>query len=180
MKYYDNFLPENLAEELYNLGNNVMFGKHNEKVHFWTNYRWDQSIIKDSAAVICIQLPEHFLSIIDDILIKKQLLNEELDVTLTKGSSASINVWTKNSYIPTHKDGTHRKAITIYLTKDWNYNDGGLFNWKDKNIKEWYTVTPLFNRAVLNDDNHTHGTTPVTSDRFRITLQIFINKVKNT
>lgn len=175
MKEYSNFLPEDLADKLYNIGDDIMRGKYPEKINVWTNYLWDKTIIEDSSVVICIRVPETFLEDIQNSLIEKNIFDPSTDVSLTESRSAMLYVWTKNSYIPVHADGIYSKAVTVYLGRNWKYNDGGLFNWQDKHDENWKTITPTFNKAVVNDLGYLHGTTPVKSDNFRITLQIFLN-----
>jgi hypothetical protein len=177
MKEYIDFLPESLADEIYSVGNDIMRGRYSEKVNFWTNYLWDESIIQDSAVVICIRLPEKFLEDIQNVLSAKGIFDKDTDVPLTHSKSAMIYVWTKDSYIPEHADGIYSKAVTIYLGRNWNYNDGGLFHWQDKNKNTWNVITPDFNKAVVNNAGYNHGVTPVKSKNFRITLQIFLNNI---
>ena len=176
MKKFENFLPVDLAKKYYNFGLDVVSGK-SESNYVWTNQAWDKSIIKDSATVVCVRLPDEFLQEVQDILESNGCFDEKKDIPLTSSRSAMIYVWTKNSYIPVHADKVYSKAVTVYLNSSWEYNDGGMFNWFDEQLQEWQNISPVFNRAVLNDSGYLHGTTPVKSSNNRITLQIFINPI---
>lgn len=178
MKKYNNVLSEILADELFNLGNNIVtskyFGPH---LKIWTNYAWDKDIVKDSTAVICIQVPENIAIKIQKDLEDKGIFNPNEHKQLKETGGALVYVWTKNSYIPEHTDYAYSKALTIYLNRSWSYNDGGLFNWQDPKTKEWNSVIPFFNMAMVNDSGLPHGITPVKSDQFRITAQIFLHSI---
>jgi len=176
MKEINNFLPVDLAKQYYDFGLNVVTGKSGSN-HVWTNQAWDRSIIKDSAIVICIKLPDEFLQELQDILQSKTYFDPQVDQSLTLSKSAMIYVWSKNSYIPVHEDVKYSKAITVYLNSCWEYNDGGMFNWFDEKSQEWKNITPTFNKAVVNDSGYLHGITPVKSSGNRITLQIFLNPI---
>ena len=176
MKEVNNFLPVDLAKQYYNFGLDVVTGKSGLN-HVWTNQAWDKSIIKDSAIVVCIKLPDEFLQELQDILQLKSYFDPTVDQPLTSSKSAMIYVWSKNSYIPVHEDVRYSKAITVYLNNSWEYNDGGMFNWFDEKSQEWKNITPTFNKAVINDSGYLHGITPVKSSSNRITLQIFLNRI---
>lgn len=176
MKEVNNFLPEDLAKQYYNFGLDVVTGK-SESNYVWTNQAWNKNIVKDSSIVICIKLPDKFLQELQDILQLKSHFDPTIDEPLTSSKSAMVYVWSKNSYIPVHADGTYSKAITVYLNNSWEYNDGGMFNWFDEKSQEWKNITPTFNKAVINDSGYLHGITPVKSSSNRITLQIFLNRI---
>jgi hypothetical protein len=165
---YNNFLPLDFAKELHELAINVISGKSNEKFFFWTNKSWPEYIVKESSEVICINLDENRFNKIKEILSKNNLNIKNFN----DGDFAMIYIWNKNSYIPYHNDGDTRKAITVYLNEDWEFNDGGLFLWQNKS--KWEVVLPEYNVCILNDEDDIHATTPVTSNKPRITLQVFI------
>ena len=176
MKIVDNLLPEELADKYYNFGLDVVSGRSDAN-HVWTNKAWDESIVKDSAVVVCIKLPDYFLDELQSVLLKNNIFNSEKDIPLNVSKSAIIYVWFKNSYIPVHTDSDYTKSVTVYLNRKWEYNYGGMFNWFDKDKNEWKNIMPIFNRAVVNDSGYLHGITPVKSHNSRITLQVFLHPI---
>ena len=180
MIQYKSFLPKAFAEKLYSLGTNVLYGTTNEKFNILTNKSWDENLVLNSAPVICINLDGDRLNMVQSILEEKGIYNQDKDYSLSETGSAMVYLWTKGSYIPVHNDGSYSKAATIYLNKEWSYNDGGMFNWYNKDEEKWNAVLPSFNLCLLNDKLQLHGTSPVTSENnVRITLQIFIELKKD-
>jgi hypothetical protein len=179
MIQFFNVLPENFADSLYQLGEDVLKGKCDEKFKFWTNKMWSSDIVEESAPVICFNLEGDRLNMVQSILEEKGIYNPKTDLPLQKNNGASIYIWTNGSYIPSHNDGIYSKGITIYLNRDWSFNDGGMFNWYEKSQNEWKAVLPSFNMAMLNDKLQLHGTSAVTTkNKARITLQIFYESKK--
>lgn len=171
---FSDFLPIELAEGLYSHGLDVISGAKAPR-GIWTNLMWDTSLSEQSGLVLCIRPPESIEEEIESLLIRCGVLNLETDERITK-TGTSINVWGHGSFIPSHSDGNYSKAVTVYLNKDWKYNDGGIFHWQSIETKDWYSVTPSFNRAVVNGEGIPHGISPVHT-KCRITLQIFIHKL---
>jgi hypothetical protein len=179
MKTYNDLLEIPLAIKVRTLAKDIIEGRHSGLgIRMWTNYAWDKSIVQDSAVVLCIQMPDDIIQEIENVLIDKDILNLEIHERITLTKKVMAYAWTKNSYIPEHNDGIYSKAVTIYLNESWTYNDGGLFTWMDPSDTIWKTISPIFNRAVVNDSGFHHGITPVKSDSPRITLQIFLD-IKN-
>lgn len=174
MKEFKDFLPVELAQKYYNFGLDVVSGRSGFN-RVWTNQAWQENIVKDSAVVVCIALPEILLYELQAILEEKGIFDKNMHKPINISKSAMVYVWSKNSYIPMHDDDIYSKAITVYLNENWSYNDGGMFNWYDPNSKEWKNIEPSFNKAVVNDSGYSHGITPVKSSHSRITLQVFLN-----
>jgi hypothetical protein len=174
MIQYFNILPENFADSLYQLGLDIASQKCNEKFQIHTNWSWDPGIVEESAPVICIKLDGERLQMVQSILEAKGVYDPETDLPLQEAGGAMIYLWTNGSYIPSHSDGVYAKAITIYLNRDWSFNDGGMFNWYEESQNEWKSVLPSFNMGMLNDTLQLHGTSAVTTkNKMRITLQVF-------
>ena len=175
MKVINNLLPENLANSLLKIAEEVVYdsGPNRDAYNVWTNLAWDNRIVGDSSLVVCIAVPDKILSEIDDCLIKNNILDPKLDKLLSDAKSAMLYVWTNGSYIPPHKDSTMGKAVTVYLNRSWSLSNGGLFCWRSNN--EIRCVEPTFNVAIENTEKEEHFTTPVTTkDYLRVSLQIFI------
>ena len=169
------FLPDSLASDLYDYGFSVATGnavQNPQKI--WTNLKWHDSLVANSGLVLCIRPPKEIKNQIENNLIEKNFLDLEKEKRISQ-TGINVNVWGRGSYITAHPDLSYSKSITIYLNKNWNYNDGGIFHWQNSNNKEWNSVAPTFNKAVINQSGVMHGISPVQSN-FRITLQIFIHK----
>jgi hypothetical protein len=95
-------------------------------------------------------------------------------------------VWHKNAAINLHNDKDQIFGATIYLNKNWDINNGGLFVWKDeaedlKNLaKNNYVgkmsaLCPSYNMMVVNTNKSWHLVTAVSPyiTENRITLQIW-------
>lgn len=174
MKIYKNVLSPEFAKKLYTFATDIVSGKHyQEDLAVWTNFAWDKQIVKDSAPVLCIRIPKTTSKKLEEELQRSGIFDPQTDKPLYE--HALIYVWFKNSYIPCHEDGHASKAVTIYLNENWDYNEGGLFQWLDSETNEWKIIFPNFNTAVVNNSGLPHGITPVKSDtQFRVTVQTFI------
>jgi Rps23 Pro-64 3,4-dihydroxylase Tpa1-like proline 4-hydroxylase len=178
MKQYKSVLTEDFATFLYNFADDTVRSKRKDPVSFYLNKAWDDYIVHDSAPVICIRIPQELVDQFNVQMEQQGIINLQED-NLPSYGQVMLYVWTKNSYIAEHSD-SHGKAITIYLNKEWKYNDGGMFNWFDEESQEWKSVLPSFNLAIVNNSKTLHGTSPVKADdKFRITLQCFVTKKEN-
>ena len=173
---YENVLSSDNASAFQKLAHEVISGKYHGSIRTWTNYAWSENIIGKNSTVFCMSIPDEYIAEIQDTLIKRGILDVENDQLLTESKSALIYVWMPGSYIPYHSDAKYSKAVTIYLNENWEFNDGGLFLWRNTGDKDWTAVVPTFNLGIVNAFGLEHGTTPVTSDKLRITVQIFLNK----
>ena len=173
---YNHVLRKSLANELRDLAYSVISGKYHDPIRTWTNHAWNDSIIGKDSSVFCMLIPEKYLTEIQDTLISRGILDIDNDQLLTETNSAMLYVWMPGSYIPYHSDAKYSKAVTVYLNEDWGFNDGGFFTWRKPNDEDWICVIPHFNLGIVNAFGLEHGTTPVTSDKLRVTVQIFLNK----
>lgn len=176
MKKYSNVLSQELAKTLYDFALSIVQDTQEypqENLLVWTNYAWDEGIVRDSAPVLCIRMPKNLAEKFQVELQDIGIFNPITDKPLY--THAMLYVWFKNSYIPNHSDSNLSKAVTVYLNQTWDYNEGGLFQWLDQETDEWKTIFPSFNTAVVNTLGLPHSVTPVKSDKqFRITAQTFI------
>jgi hypothetical protein len=173
---YENVFRESLARDLNTLAIDVASGKNHEPIRTWTNRAWSESIIGKNSTVFCMSIPERFLEEIQHTLISRGILDTNTDQLLTESRSAMLYVWMPGAYIPYHSDAKYSKAVTVYLNETWEYNDGGFFTWKNNDDVDWVCVVPHFNLGIVNAFGLEHGTTPVTSDKLRVTAQIFLIK----
>ena len=178
MKVFYNQVEPDTCRRICDFANDQILNVDWEKqpVRMWTNYGWPESIIKDSATVLCFVTPEEFLEEIQLSLTNAGIFDPETDSPLLNGiSSCLIYVWTYNSYIPLHRDGEHRKTMTVYCNESWNYEKGGVFQWFDYENKKWESFIPSCGTLIFNDKDEPHATTPVkVRDQFRISLQVFV------
>lgn len=173
-------LTTNLVESLRNLALDIVLGRTKDAgLAVKTNYSWDSDIVLDSAPVLCIAIPDFLAEALERELVIKNVLSSEDDESIV--GTAMVYVWFKGSYIPPHGDMGFSKAVTLYLTPNWDPADGGMFIFKSSKTGNWEVVMPNFNTGVINDDNEIHLVTPVqSSNKLRITAQIFIKPKQKT
>jgi len=176
LKQYKSVLSDDFADFLYSYAISQVMGKNPDAPNMSTNYSWDPSFRKNNSIVFCITLNEKLNNKVKEALVNNNIFDKKyFDYVDVK-----LNIWTKNSYIPSHSDGSYHKAVTIYLNREWTYDDGGIFNWLDKKDGHWKVIVPEFNYAVVNDSGETHATTPVlTEDKLRVTIQCFVSEKDN-
>ena len=164
MKSLANALKDETIEALLSVAEEVLSG-NSAKHQVWTNYAWESQIVLGSTTVICIAVPDDLRS-----EVKAQLSEAGLiDLNLSQG--VMIYIWPNGSYIPPHTDRGYKQAISIYLNKDWSLSDGGLFCYESSDGIR--CVVPEYNTGIENINGVRHFTTPVTSNKKRISLQVF-------
>lgn len=87
--------------------------------------------------------------------------------------------WHRGSYIPWHHDYNYDFGATIYLNKEWDVEDGGIFFYtKTGDVSDLKCIYPKYNTLVLNDSKEQHHVSLVNyhSKTERKTIQIWINK----
>ena len=178
MKTFENGLSKELCSDIFNWAITYYYGLENRHplgfpmpIVTKSNASWDPSIIKDSKPVIIYFPPDEIVKKIKEEFVELNVI-ESMDEPL----SVMVYVWTPGSYIPLHKDGlaqTDRKVFTSYLNPKWSVENGGIFNYLDKNDNQWKILVPSQGLLVYNDDNELHCTTPVHEGNLRISLQMF-------
>ena len=171
MKILANVLEDNTIKTLLEISKNVISGNSNN-YKVWTNLGWDKRIVLGSGTIICIAVPGNLVLEIEKKLISLGIIDLGIHKSLFETKTAWMYIYPNGAYIPPHKDSIYAKAISIYLNKDWSLSDGGLFCYSDNN--EIKCVIPEYNLGVQNTQAEQHFTTPVTSDKLRISLQIFV------
>ena len=84
-------------------------------------------------------------------------------------------LWGPGSYIPWHSDEVYSSAFSIYMNENWNYEDGGLFQYYANNKVE--TILPEANTAVLQTGNVPHSTTILSKHApIRKSIQVWFEK----
>jgi hypothetical protein len=160
IRVIENMLPESFCDELI-----TKYQKKNE-VDRTNRTHWGEDIIDYSMIVLVNDLEEYE---------RTRLLtwvNNYLNFPVS--SSAMFYRWTFNSYIPPHADGHVKTALTIHLNKDYHPKEGGIFLYQDKwGSRDWIGVEPRYNLGVFVTGDVHHAVTPVTSNRDRLSIQLF-------
>lgn len=164
----DNFLPK----ETFDLVDKIVESRSSRdpetKRMGWTNLIWDTKLQKNSSLTFVVPTPE-----LNDTLSK---LFAKVDKKFEGVPLESqFCVWGRGSTIPFHNDQHVAFGATIYLNKNWNIEDGGLFLWKDHNTHELFVVNPVYNLCVINDLHEEHHVSVVNYavDTPRLTLQVW-------
>lgn len=86
--------------------------------------------------------------------------------------------WGPGSYIPWHADEIYSSAFTIYMNENWNYQDGGLFQYYINGKIE--TLVPHANLAVMQTGKVPHSTTILSKNApIRKSIQVWFEKGNN-
>jgi len=170
MEVLANVLKESTIDSLLSVADNFLSG-NSDKHKVWTNSAWDPRLVLDSGTVICVAVPDNLILEIEEALVNAELFDRSLYAPLAEAKNVAINIWPKGSYIGPHRDSGHAQAISVYLNKDWDLSDGGLFCYTTG--EDITCVVPKYNTGARNTDGDLHFTTPVISNKLRISLQIF-------
>lgn len=167
MKIVRNFLNETLISDIENY-----VKKCDKNQHWYSNSKWDKNIVKNSGLVTILpilnfskQLTESFITY-DKKFEKYSFMFQYYE-------------WHRGSYIPWHNDYCYDFGATIYLNKEWDVEDGGIFFYAETDdVSDLKCVYPKYNTLVLNDSKELHHVSLVNyhSKTERKTIQIWINK----
>ncbi len=170
IKKIDSVLSDDLIQNIMEYFNNIL-GKD-----VWSSsFGWDQNLGLISATTLTHKISDKILceKIKNSIekAIKVDFNEEDLDFI------PMIYVWSGGSFITWHLDGDNLYNGTLYLNKEWDSNDGGLFLYKD-HTNEIKGIEPTYNSMVVNSctENDPHNQHCVTcivpgTIKKRITIQ---------
>tara|TARA_Y100000593_G_C4289382_1_gene327409 strand:+ start:550 stop:1140 length:591 start_codon:yes stop_codon:yes gene_type:complete len=181
---YDDVLPE----EVYN----ALLDKYENKpeVDRVNKTAWAGPIISETGVVlindidkkITIDIAKAIMEKSDFFTIGPKEEGEDVDAMIQNIFQYGYNMmfyrWTPLSYIPVHSDYGLYAAATIYLNKDYDITDGGVYMYKTNEEDSWTAVEPKFNRMVVVQGDTPHWSTPNTSKRNRLSLQMFSDVAK--
>ena len=94
----------------------------------------------------------------------------------------AIQKYPQGAVLKAHKDSSVG-AVTIFLNKEWDINDGGMFHWIDDNAEgKGHCVIPKYNSAIvkipndnnINDLGQEHWVTEILGEQARSVIQLFI------
>lgn len=180
IKIYNNVLNEDLIKNVMDYFKSIL----DENV--WaSNIAWDQNLSLISSNTLTHRISNNFL--------KKEIKNnieKIIDVNFDKEElsfAPFIYVWSGGSYITWHNDNYYPYNGTIYLNKEWNSDDGGVFLYKNNQTKEIKGIEPIYNSMVVNSatENDPHNSHCVTcivpgTIKKRVTIQWRTNKIDKT
>lgn len=167
-----NVLHNDLIIEIENylsniIGQNVWISSH----------IWDERLTINSTKILLHPIP------LDNLIFKsikvsiENALNINFD-NLKLDFSLCIYLWGKFTNISWHDDIDYPYNGTIYLNKEWDIDDGGIFLWKDNKTKEIKGILPNYNTMVtnidaVNDKCNYHSVTTISPNvkKERLTLQ---------
>lgn len=119
----------------------------------------------------------------DKMLIQYELFNRIgspfYNMKDVKHCDAAIIKYPTGSKLPFHID-TAIASCTIFLNKSWTLENGGIFQWVDRN-NITHDVVPKYNCGVYSyygeqQEGAEHGATEVLGENHRAVLQIFLRK----
>jgi len=84
-------------------------------------------------------------------------------------------LWHPLSGISAHSDASYKFGATIYLSENWQINDGGIFLWRERDSQQLKCIEPTYNTMVVNNEREQHWVTCVSplAKKPRVTLQIW-------
>jgi len=100
-------------------------------------------------------------------------LNNYLPSVYGYNFTAMFYRWTHLSYIPVCDYSHVTHSITVHLNKNYNVREGGVFLYRLNGESHWTGVEPVYNRLVHTEGRVDQFVTPVTSNRDKLSLQLF-------
>ena len=133
-----------------------------------TNHAWHQGLVKGGGQVATLRL-EEFDEVLKQQYIRFDSKFEDLSF------QSRFYIWHRGSHITWHTDKRYSFGSTIYLNKEWDKNDGGLYLWQDDD-HQIHAEVPEFNKMVLNSQGTHHAVSMISNQarEMRTTLQIWI------
>lgn len=161
---YQNFLSEQLLQDIRAYLDQKIVS---ESPVWYSNVSWNNSVVKNSGNIMITQMAEF----------KNQLLPyyrglgdkfQNCDIW------PQLFVWSRGAYLPWHDDHGRDFASTIYLNKQWDPDDGGIFLYKDT-ADAIRGELPEYNKMVINDSKLEHHVTMIANmaKTHRISIQIW-------
>ena len=168
MKIINNTLSENLLQDIQkDIAIKVNSFKWASSTMFW------EKNLKEGISGSCLSSPIE--GKINDNIIKEITPHvPKCDNIVTQ-----YYVWQHNAGISVHNDQNKVFGATIYLNREWYWNDGGIFLYKPKEVPqehyEWNAIKPEHNLMIVNDEGEDHMVTPVSvySHDIRFSIQIW-------
>tara|TARA_B100000963_G_C22577129_1_gene648991 strand:- start:39 stop:620 length:582 start_codon:yes stop_codon:yes gene_type:complete len=144
---------------------------------------WNSGFTKDNDNVECFTQKPTDAEI---RLIKDDIFNNESNPfyknKFVRNLCVSVQKYPQGAVLNAHKDRCVG-SITVFLNKEWDRDDGGMFHWVDDNAEgNGFCVLPKYNSAVIvlpgqeniNKIGQTHWVTEVLREDPRCCIQMFI------
>ena len=169
MKSIKNFFSEELIEKIIH-----HVESQRDSSEWITNSNWIPEVVKHSERVDILEITKTFSK-----KVKEQFVSHN-----QKYSRFRFRVlyyeWNRGSYIPWHDDSNHCIGATLYLNKEWDTEDGGIFMYyEDSNREKLKCIAPKYNNLVISDNNESHHVSMIChhSKEIRKTIQIWMYKI---
>ncbi len=165
IKVYKNVLPDDLIKEVFTyLDNNSYRNVWRQSIYWTKNLKANNPTaltLSDLPIFMATPIIEHF---------------QKLDKKYSKYKCHCIfYIWPPMSHIGWHNDDKWEVGASIYLNKEWNRNDGGLFLYTEKGQNKF--IIPEYNMCVVNEGHTDHAVSALASHGpHRLSLQIFCEK----
>jgi hypothetical protein len=99
--------------------------------------------------------------------VKEYIDDFQLPIMFYYGLPGSYTIW--------HNDGLYSSAVSIYLNKNWDFRNGGLFTYKDET--GIHSIIPEANTGVIQTGGIYHSTTITSPEaEIRRSIQVFCKK----
>jgi hypothetical protein len=178
IKTYNNVLDEKIIKDVIEY-----FRSITDKNVWSSNIGWEQNLCPISSNILTHTIfDKNIVKQIKSSIENKIHINfDSIDLSFI----ASIYVWSCGSYITWHSDTEYPYNGTIYLNKEWDTNNGGVFLYKENNTNEIKGIEPSYNSMIVNsgteeDPHNSHCVTCIVPGTIkkRITLQWRTNPKK--
>ena len=90
---------------------------------------------------------------------KKDFHNKDIHDSHFKDSLREV--YFPHSFKELNKDEIDYVGVTFFLNETWNFQDGGLFLFKQDNADRGEYVEPIGNRIVINNEDLYHAVTKI-------------------
>ena len=122
IKLFNNFIPENLTEKI------LKYVRLHSKSNTWSisNLTYHPDLVQGSAPIISMKLNQD----LQNELIK--LYTSNFKEFKNKTFLIDYKIYTPNSFVTWHADGNYLAGSTIYVSKKYYENDGGIFLYKNE------------------------------------------------
>jgi len=136
-------------------------------------FNWSQSVVQSSNAIFFFELEDELKQKIISTLLEKGIIKKQ-----PKRYAANVALYSRQSFIPWHDDGSHLTSITIYLNQEWSKDWGGYFAYEEG--EEVKAIVPTYNTCVAFEPPLMHSVTLTNLNApFRESLQIFIDEFED-
>lgn len=163
----ENFLPQKMIEDI---ALHIKEKIQSNSFAWMTSHSVDKIVHEGSTSFN--------MTLIDEFNEELKRLIVEVDSRLKDYDFKSyVYLWNRNSMLDWHDDMGYGASATVYLNHDWDFNDGGLFLYRDSTLGKIIAEEPSYNKMILINRMEKpvmHSVTSITpwAKQTRVTLQI--------